>query len=211
MKFTAIKTFPNMPCAHQQWFDEDDTGEMFSGSCAKFHGYDRSVELTIEGEIDAHGWVFPFGHFKKVRKFLEYYFDHTAVIGADDPRLAGTLEFNKHAKIFNLRVLPFGVSMEMSSLFVWVWVNAYVHRVTDGRCVVTKVVSREHEKNAAAIEFSMWEAQAAAIKANEGKEPMILPEIDVWPFCAPQDMTTTVRNIVGSATDDQVMNLLLEL
>lgn len=207
MKFSAVKTFPNMPCAHQQWFDTDETGEDFSGSCAKFHGYDRSVTLKIEGIIDGHGWVFPFGHFKQIRKFLEYYFDHTALIGADDPRLAGTIEFNKHAKLFNLRVMPYGVSMEMSALFIWIWVNAYVFKVTKGRCVLTSIECREHEKNAAILEFPAWEAHAAAKKIIEEKYGDMLPEIAVWPFISPLSVLASIRDMSMSPIEHQVMDI----
>jgi len=167
MKFSTAKTFPNLPCAHQQWFDKDESNEQFSGSCAKFHGYDRSVTLKIEGEIDEHGWVFPFGHFKEVRKFLEYYFDHTSLISADDPRLEATVKFNDVHKVFNLRVMPSGVSMEQSALFIFMAVNNYIFAVTNGRCVLTEVECREHDKNACSFHADQWEAINFAL-ANFG-------------------------------------------
>lgn len=160
MRFQTIKSFPNMPCAHQQWFDTDKTGELFSGDCAKFHGYDRTVTMKIEGEVDDHGWVFPFGAFKAIRSWLEYYFDHTAVISADDPRLEEVIKFNDQAKIFNLRVLPSGVSMEMSALFIWSMASLYVYAVTEGRCHLVEVECREHEKNASTLKFEPFEVEA---------------------------------------------------
>ncbi len=176
MKFAAVKTFPNLPCAHQQWFDKDGTKELFSGSCAKFHGYDRSVTLTIEGELDEHGWVFPFGHFKAIRKWLEYYFDHTALVGADDPRLDEIIEFNKNHKVFELRVLPYGVSMEMSALFMWSMVGPYIYFITEGRCALTKIEFREHEKNAATLSNSFQECENFVL-AGTGRTKKELKEM----------------------------------
>lgn len=189
MRFKALKSFPNMPCAHQQWFDTDESGLPMTGGCARYHGYDRSVDLEIEGQIDSHGWVFPFGKFKQVRQFLEYYFDHTALAQANDPRYNELISFNDRNGFFNLRTLPYGVSMEMSALFIWEHVNRYIYHVTDGRCALTKVTCREHEKNASCLEFDLWEAQ------NHGKstclggaeEFWVLPMKPFWPFVEPHE------------------------
>ena len=153
------------------------------------------MTLRIQGEVDDHGWVFPFGHFKKIRKFLEYYFDHTAVISADDPRLAEVIKFNEEQQVFNLRVLPFGVSMEMSNLFVWMWVNAYVYDVTAGRCVVTHIESREHEKNAAELEFTEAEAMRMGYDFKMKVGDMTLPEAPVWAFVPPKEVLAEIAAI----------------
>ena len=147
----STKAFHKLPVAHMQWFDTDSTGQPCTGPCSKWHGYDRSVILEFSGEVDEHGWVVPFGGLKIVRTFLEYYFDHTAVAPADDPRLEDIKEAGKKGLV-ELRILPYGVSMEMSALFIWEQVNPYIRSITDGRCWLSKVECREHDSNSAFIE-----------------------------------------------------------
>ena len=112
----STKTFMNLPCGHAQWFDKEPDGS--PGECASIHGYDRSVRLTFSGSVDEHGWIVPFGELAKVKSWLEYYFDHTTVLPADDPRL-GSINpemLQSGGLLHTVRVLPYGVSMEMSSL-----------------------------------------------------------------------------------------------
>lgn len=209
MKFVAEKTFPNLPCAHQQWFDKDGSNEQFSGACAKFHGYDRSVKFKIEGELDEHGWVFPFGAFKQIRTFLEYYFDHTAVIPADDPRLPAVLEFNKAHKVFDLRVLPYGVSMEMSALFIYEHVQPYVSWVTNERCSIVEVECREHEKNAASLRMSWEEGQAYSMAFYGGPQSLLiarryghevkLPMYAHWAAVKPADALKVIKDKMAAS------------
>lgn len=152
MILRSTKSYYNLPVAHMQWFDTDDTGEACTGPCSKWHGYDRSVHFEFSGEADEHGWIVGFGDLKPVKKFLEYYFDHTALIGADDPRMEAALAA-EDAGIVDLRILPYGVSMEMSAIFIWEQVNPFIYKITDGRAYVSRVESREHEKNSAFIEI----------------------------------------------------------
>ena len=211
MRFQTIKSFPNLPCAHQQWFDTDKTGELFSGDCAKFHGYDRTVTMKIEGEVDNYGWVFPFGAFKAIRSWLEYYFDHTAVISADDPRLDRLVDFNNVNKVFELRILPAGVSMEMSALFIWSITSLYVYAVTQGRCHLVEVECREHEKNASTLKFDTFEAEAYCLSnfgvgkttfqsLGDAKTPeayeRLLHKVPVWAAITPQEMIKKINEAV---------------
>lgn len=138
-----------------------------------------------------------------MRKWLEYYFDHTAVVPADDPRLADIIETNKKSQLFNLRVLPFGVSMEMSSLFAWMWINQYVYNITDGRVVVSKVESRETDKNGASVEFIPVQAAAFAIGLNGNKEIVPLPQLEQWAFVPPQD---AIRQIEQAALSPDLLS-----
>ena len=150
MILKSTKSYYNLPVAHMQWFDTDELGRECEGPCSKWHGYDRSVHFEFAGEADEHGWIVGFGDLKKVKSFLEYYFDHTALAGADDPRM----EDITHAYasgLVDLRVLPYGVSMEMSSIFIWEQVNPFIYLITDGRAYVSRVECREHEKNSAFI------------------------------------------------------------
>ena len=152
MKLRCTKSYFNLPVAHMQWFDTDETGEPCTGPCAKWHGYDRSVHFEFAGEPDEHGWIVGFGDLKPVKEFLEFYFDHTALISADDPRVEKAVQAHED-NLVDLRILPYGVSMEMSSIFIWEQVNPFIYSVTDGRSYISRVECREHEKNSAFIEI----------------------------------------------------------
>ena len=105
MKIKSTKAWHKLPCGHAQWFDKNPDGS--SGACANVHGYDRSVKMTFAGEVDDMGWIVPFGDLKSVKKFLEYYFDHTTVIPANDPRLEDFKKVNEvtNPPMFDLRIL----------------------------------------------------------------------------------------------------------
>jgi 6-pyruvoyl-tetrahydropterin synthase len=147
----STKTWQRLACAHSQFFDKEPDGS--PGECASVHGYDRSVTLTFSGQVDENGWIVPFGELQEVKKFLEFYFDHTVLLPANDGRIKGiTDDMLKPGGLFaKLRVLPCGVSMEMSSLFIWENVSTYITHVTQGRCYVSRVECREHECNSAFI------------------------------------------------------------
>jgi len=180
LKVKSTKRYKYLPCGHAQYFDKEADGS--PGECASVHGYDREVEFTFAGEVDEHGWVVPFGELGVVKKFLEYYFDHVTVLSADDPRLDQiTPEMKQPGGLLGtLRVLPYGVSMEMSSLFIWEQVNAFIYRVTDGRCYVEKVQCIEHDRNSAFVEVDEKTAvKNAKLRLQQPDGAMIMkPEWD---------------------------------
>jgi 6-pyruvoyltetrahydropterin/6-carboxytetrahydropterin synthase len=50
------------------------------------HGYSIGIKLIFESEtLDDRNWVMDFGGLKAFKEWSEYMFDHTLVIGADDP------------------------------------------------------------------------------------------------------------------------------
>lgn len=189
----ATKVYKNLPCAHAQWFDQKEDGS--PGHCAQVHGYDRSVEFTFAGTPDGHGWIVPFGGLKPVKEFLEYYFDHVTVLPADDPRLESipTAMTEANGILGTLRVLPYGVSMEMSSLFIWEHVNAYIYKTTEGRCYVERVRVYEHERNDAMVEVDADTAKLDAKRKIAQDE--ILPIKPVWEWETPWSAMQRINNI----------------
>lgn len=178
----STKVFENLPCGHAQWFDLEPDGS--PGDCASVHGYDRSVKLTFSGSVDDHGWIVPFGELKEVKKWLEYYFDHTTVLPADDPRLGDLTDAltRKGGILATLRVLPYGVSMEMSALFIWEHLNPFIMSVTEGRCHISRVDSIEHQRNAAFIEVDYHTAHNQAHKYGN----VFLPMQPKWEWRSPK-------------------------
>ena len=185
IKIKATKVFKYRPCGHAQYFDLEPDGS--PGECASIHGYDREVEFTFAGDIDDHGWIVPFGELAPVKQFLEYYFDHVTVLPADDPRLNQITDnlTVPGGLLGTLRVLPSGVSMEMSSLFIWEHVNHYIYKVTHGRCYVERVRVYEHNRNDAMCEVDEQTAKAdAQRKMTLGN---VLPMKSRWEWEAPKD------------------------
>ena len=186
IKVKSTKVFKNLPCGHAQWFDTKPNGE--PGHCANVHGYDRSVEFTFAGDIDEHGWIVPFGDLKPIKEFLEYYFDHVTVLPADDPRIEQIPAemTTPNGLLGTLRVLPSGVSMEMSSVFIWEHVNHYIYKITNGRCYVEQVRVYEHDRNDAMVEVEEDTARADAQRKMSSGDT--LPMKPKWGWEAPLDV-----------------------
>lgn len=193
IQIKSTKVFKYLPCGHAQHFDKEPDGS--PGDCASVHGYDREVEFTFAGDIDDHGWLVGFGELGPVKKFLEYYFDHVTVLPADDPRLGDIPDSMTvpGGVLGTLRVLPSGVSMEMSSLFIWEHVNRYIYTVTDGRCYVERVRVYEHNRNDAMCEVDKDTAFADA-QSKMANAVDILPLKARWDWEAPIDAIVRLSN-----------------
>ena len=194
VKIKSTKVFKYLPCAHAQFFDKEPDGS--PGECASVHGYDRSVEFTFAGDVDAMGWIVPFGELGEVKKFLEYYLDHVTVLPANDPRLGDIPDTMKQpgSLLGTLRVLPSGVSMEMTSMFIWEHVNYYIYNVTCGRCYVEKVRVYEHDRNDAWCEVDEETAKAdARHKVSQSAE--VLPKKPEWQW---EDPHGTIARLNGN-------------
>ena len=138
--YRSTKTYQYLPCAHRQWRDQ--------GHCQYIHGYDRTVKIEFQcKELDDKHWVMDFGALKEVKEFLEYTFDHTLLINADDPQLEYFLEMDRLG-LCQLRVLP-NIGMEGSAKYIFDWVEAWLKTKTSGRVQVYSVECRENDKNSA--------------------------------------------------------------
>lgn len=192
IKIKSTKVFKYLPCGHAQFFDKEADGS--PGECASIHGYDRSVELTFAGDVDDMGWIVPFGELKDIKTFIEYYFDHVTVLPANDPRLhLLTEELTAPGGLLGtVRILPSGVSMEMSSLFIWEWVNHYIYKITDGRCYVESVRVYEHDRNDAFIEVSEDTAKQDAQRKMSLNQT--LPMQSRWEWESPKEALKRLRD-----------------
>jgi|SRR5690606_26085365 len=194
MKVSSTKSFLNMPCAHAQFFDKESDGS--PGDCASLHGYDRSFHFKFTGVVDEMGWIYPFGELKEVKQWLEYYFDHTVVLPANDPRIssipAGMTE--QGGIIGTLRILPHGVSMEMSSIFVWEHVNAYIYKTSGGRVIVERIEIKEHERNSGMFETTYESAVNHAKRYLEYFDSFgTLPTHRYWDWESPYDALGRIK------------------
>lgn len=161
MIFKSTKSFYNLPCSHQQWMDADESGKPGTGQCAQTHGYSREIHFEFScTEVDDYGWVVGFSSLKKVKAWLEFLFDHTSLWEAGDPRIETIKQLNESLGIpaYNMRILPTGVSMEQTALFLAIHLNPYILNETDGRCWISKLQVRENDKNSGILEMSKEDA-----------------------------------------------------
>ena len=122
--------------------------EIAKAHCKFVHGYSREFYFEFEASsLTKEHYVMDFGDLKDVKKWLEYQFDHTFLICADDPHLA---EFQRldEMDLIQLRILP-NVSMEGTAKFVYEHVSKMVEKKTQGRVKIIKLEVRENEKNSA--------------------------------------------------------------
>jgi 6-pyruvoyl-tetrahydropterin synthase len=191
LKIKSTKIYKNLPCGHAQFFDKEPDGS--PGDCSSIHGYDRSVEFRFAGEVDEMGWMVPFGELKEIKVFLEYYFDHVTVLPANDPRLnLLTDELTAVGSLLGtLRILPSGVSMEMSAVFIWEHVNHYIYKITNGRCYVECVRVYEHDRNDAMVEVDEDTARADATRKESHTE--LLPMKSRWDWESPAALVSRIR------------------
>ena len=97
-KFTSTKVFDGFSTVFRQWKAEDT-------HCRFLHGYGVSFKLWFEGQLDNRNWVWDFGGMKRAKgkidgrspkEWMDYMFDHTLVLAADDPHKD---KFEKLSKI----------------------------------------------------------------------------------------------------------------
>lgn len=140
--YTSTKFFKEIgPCAYRNWKSDTD--------CYLLHGYCRSFNFVFGCKnLDKQGFVVDFGGLmKEVKRSLEYWFDHTVILQADDP-LVGI--FRKLEKLGNcqLRTFPL-ISCEGLAEYVGEYVDDLLKVKTQGRSWVISAEVIEAEKNSA--------------------------------------------------------------
>lgn len=123
-----------------------------NGHCKFIHGYGRSFffkfgakELTKKTQF-----VVEFGELKEIKKWLEYYFDHTFLINKDDPEIEIFKKLEKKG-LLKLRILP-NVSMEATAKFIFDYVDKYIKEKTNNRAFLQLVECKENNKNSGIYE-----------------------------------------------------------
>lgn len=137
--FVTTKTFTNYPCAHRQWRHD--------GNCKLIHGYSRSFVFWFGAhQLDKSGFGVDFGDLDWIKHHLEYMFDHTLLLAADDPELEKFYHLDRQGVVV-LRTLPEGIGMEGTSKYLCEWADAELRKRTKGRCWVISVEAKENDKN----------------------------------------------------------------
>lgn len=91
-KYLSTKTYGNdrgLSCCFRQW-------RSTHSHCSLLHGYSIGIKLIFESEtLDDRNWVMDFGGLKAFKEWADWQFDHTLVVGADDPHLPKFQELAK--------------------------------------------------------------------------------------------------------------------
>lgn len=83
-KYLSTKTYGTdrgLSCCFRQWRSSHS-------HCSLLHGYSIGIRLVFESEtLDSRNWVMDFGGLKAFKEWADWQFDHTTVVGSDDPHL----------------------------------------------------------------------------------------------------------------------------
>lgn len=137
--FTSTKYFHEIgPCAYRNWKSDSE--------CYKLHGYDRSFRFLFGCKnLDKQGFVVDFGGLKEIKRQLEYWFDHTVILQADDP-LVGIFRQLQSLGHCELRTFPL-ISCEGLGQYVAEYVDSMLQKSTQGRAWVISCEMIEATKN----------------------------------------------------------------
>ena len=148
-KHQSSKIFDGFSTVFRQWKAENT-------HCRFLHGYGISFKVYFEGELDHRNWVWDFGGMKRAKTlidgmqpkaWMDYMFDHTVIMAADDPAVDVLEEMNERG-IIQLRWIE-ATGAEKFAEYIYNKLNDFVKTETDNRVRVTKVKFMEHGKNAA--------------------------------------------------------------
>lgn len=148
-RFQSTKVFDGFSTVFRQWKAE-------TTHCKFLHGYGISFKIWFEGDLDNRNWVWDFGGMKRAKNkidglspkaWMDYMFDHTVIIAADDPYLTSFNALERQG-IIQLRIVP-STGAEKFAEFIYRKINPFVLAETDQRVRINQVEFREHSKNSA--------------------------------------------------------------
>ena len=99
-------------CAFRQWSADSH--------CKNIHGYSLGFKIVLESPtLDINNWVYDFGNFTFLDKWLSENFDHTLLIAKDDPEFDLLMSLNdRAAKIIVLDKVSCESFAEMTYKFI---------------------------------------------------------------------------------------------
>ena len=123
-------------CAFRQWSADSH--------CKNLHGYSLGFKIVVESPtLDINNWVYDFGNFEFLDKWLSENFDHTLLIAKDDPELQLLKSLNKvAAKVIVLDKISCEYFAEITFKFIQ-------QSLAELDVEVVSVEVSEHESNSA--------------------------------------------------------------
>ena len=123
-------------CAFRQW--------SANSHCKNIHGYSLGFKIVLESPtLDINNWVYDFGNFTFLDKWLSENFDHTLLIAKDDPEFDLLMSLNdRAAKIVILEKVSCESFAEMTYRFI-------EKELASKNIKVVSVEVSEHGSNAA--------------------------------------------------------------
>ena len=123
-------------CAFRQWSADSH--------CKNIHGYSLGFKIVLESPtLDINNWVYDFGNFTFLDKWLSENFDHTLLIAKDDPEFDLLMSLNdRAAKIVVLDKVSCESFAEMTYKFI-------EKKLANKNIKVVSVDVSEHGSNAA--------------------------------------------------------------
>lgn len=99
-------------CAFRQWSADSH--------CKNLHGYSLGFKIVLESPaLDINNWVYDFGNFEFLDKWLSENFDHTLLIAKDDPEFELLMSLNNiTAKVVVLDKISCEYFAEMTFKFI---------------------------------------------------------------------------------------------
>jgi len=140
--FTSTKVIELGSCAFRQW-------KAKHSHCQFIHGYQLKAKFWFRcEELDDKNWAVDFGSLKELKKQLQYIFDHTYCVAADDPAIDQFRALDA-AGIIQLRVFEKGVGVERAAEKCFEIASQFLKEKYGERCSVNQVEVFEHEDNSA--------------------------------------------------------------
>lgn len=140
--YQSTKVIELGSCAFRQW-------RASHSHCRFLHGYQLKAKLWFgASSLDEKNWVVDFGGLKELKAKLNYIFDHTVTVAADDPELEAFKELDSKG-IIQLRIMKKGVGIERVAEEVYRVAQEHIATATNNRCWVDRVEVFEHEDNSA--------------------------------------------------------------
>ena len=140
-KYKVTKKFGHdrgYSCAFRQWKAQSD--------CKFLHGYSLSFEIALcSDQLNEHNWVYDFGDFDFLKKWLKNNFDHKLIVAEDDPELEMIMKLDK--SMANVNIVP-KISCEAFAQMTYEFIDNHIKSLSSGLRVDYVTVS-EHQANSA--------------------------------------------------------------
>jgi 6-pyruvoyltetrahydropterin/6-carboxytetrahydropterin synthase len=135
-KYYSTKTYGTdrgLSCCFRQW-------KSTHSHCSLLHGYSIGIKLIFESDtLDDRNWVMDFGGLKAFKEWAEDMFDHTLIVGKDDPHLEkfkalAALGLNDVGGVCDIRIVE-AVGCEKFAELAYTTMNTILRVFQEGKAI----------------------------------------------------------------------------